>query len=60
MFKKLSDYIKNSIKELRKVDWPTKQETIRHTMVVIGVSIGVAIFLGIVDLVLTELVEKVI
>ncbi len=60
MFKKLVDYIKNSIYELKKVDWPNKQETIRHTLVVIGVSIGVAFFLGIVDLLLTSLLERVI
>ncbi len=60
MFQRLVDYIKNSIYELKKVDWPSKQETIHHTLVVIGVSIGVAIFLGIVDLVLTSLVERII
>ncbi len=60
MFQKLTDYIKNSIRELKKVDWPSKQETIRHTIVVIGVSFGVAIFLGIIDLLLTEIVERVI
>lgn len=35
--------------ELKKVTWPTRQETIRYTWAVIGISLGVALFLGAAD-----------
>lgn len=36
--------------ELRRVTWPTRQETMRLTLMVISVSIVIGIFLGLVDL----------
>jgi len=46
---KLINYIKESIEEMKKVTWPTKKETYNYTILVIGISIGVAIFLGFID-----------
>jgi preprotein translocase subunit SecE len=46
---KILTFIKESRAELRKVNWPTKAQTIKYTGLVIGVSLGVAIFLGILD-----------
>lgn len=46
---KLSNYIKESVAEMKKVTWPTKKETYNYTLLVIGISLGVAIFLGILD-----------
>jgi len=60
MFKKLSNYIKNSIIELKKVSWPTKQQAIRSTLLVITISLVVAAFLGIVDFILTKALQLVI
>ena len=42
-------YIKDSISELKKVTWPTKKQTTNYTIVVIALSIGIAIFFGILD-----------
>jgi preprotein translocase subunit SecE len=42
--------------ELRKVSWPTRQQTVSATVVVITVSFIVAFFLGIVDVVLARIV----
>ncbi len=53
-------YVKESWEELKKVVWPTKKETLNHTLMVIGISTGVALFLGVVDYLLTLGVEKVI
>ena len=38
------------ISELRKVTWPTRQETTRLTVLVLAVSIAIGIFLGIIDI----------
>lgn len=50
-------YIKESRQELTKVVWPTRPETIRHTLLVIGVSVGVGIILGFSDFIFTKLLE---
>ncbi len=50
---KLTNYIKESIAEMKKVTWPTKKETTNYTILVIGISIGVALFLGLLDYLFT-------
>lgn len=49
MTNKLTNYIKGSIEEMKKVTWPTKKETYRFTLLVIGISLAVATFLGALD-----------
>jgi preprotein translocase subunit SecE len=46
---KLTNYIKESISEMKKVTWPTKKETYNYTILVIGISLAVAAFLGALD-----------
>ena len=41
-------YIRETRGELRKVTWPTREEAWRLTLVVIGVSAAMAIFLGVI------------
>lgn len=43
---KLSEYIKGSAQEMKKVSWPTKKETKNYAFLVMGVSLAVAAFLG--------------
>lgn len=43
------EFMRESRTELRKVVWPTRKETTQTTLVVIGVVIMVAIFLWMVD-----------
>jgi len=43
--------------ELKKVLWPTKRQTLNHTLMVIGISLGLAIFLGAIDFGLNKLLE---
>lgn len=57
---RLVQYIKDSITELKKVTWPTRKETTNYTILVIGISLGVAIFLGVADFILTIGFEQVI
>lgn len=57
---KVVNYIKESKDELKKVVWPTKQELVRHTLIVIVISLVMAVFLGIFDFIFAEIVEKVI
>ncbi len=51
-------FLKEVKVELKKVNWPTKQETIKYTLIVIGVSLAVMIFLGGLDFLFTWLIGK--
>lgn len=53
-------FLKEVRDELQKVVWPTRDEVIRLTAVVIIVSLGVGLYLGGADFILTKLVELVI
>ena len=60
MFKKLIDYIKASVQEMKKVTWPTKKELTDYTILVIGISLGVAGFLGLLDFIFSKGLEFII
>ena len=51
----LSTYIKETRNELNHVNWPTREQTVRFTLLVIVVAIGTAILLGISDFVFSKL-----
>src|SRR3989344_4065712 len=40
MFTKLTTYFKETRLEMKKVNWPTRPETLRYTITVIAVSLG--------------------
>ena len=50
-------FIKEVRTELAKVTWPTRPDTIRLTIIVIAISIGVGIYLGGLDLLFTQLLK---
>ncbi|MFC1686336.1 preprotein translocase subunit SecE [Patescibacteria group bacterium] len=54
---KLSRFLKEAYRELKKVVWPTKKQAIRLTLIVTAVVIATAIFLGGFDLLFSELVR---
>jgi preprotein translocase subunit SecE len=60
MANKITQYLKDSKHELKKVIWPTKKQAINHTLLVIGFSLGLALFLGIIDFGLTKILEVVV
>ena len=47
--------IRNVIAELRKVTWPTREETRNLTIVVIGISAAIGTSLALIDVVLSSL-----
>ena len=58
MIKKITNFLKEVQIELKKVNWPTRQETIRYTLIVVTVSFVIAVFLGALDFVFTFLLER--
>ena len=60
MANRLIGYLQESHKELKKVVWPSKQEVTRHTILVIALSLGMAVFLGAVDLILNYILGLIV
>jgi len=58
MFEKLISYLKETRQEMRHVNWPSRQNTIRFTLLVIGVSAIVAVLLGSLDFLFQFLLGK--
>ncbi len=57
IIEKLIAYLRSSKHELTKVTWPSKQTTTRYSVLVITVSVVVAIFFGLLDYGLSEVVN---
>jgi preprotein translocase subunit SecE len=57
---KLVRYFYEAKEELGKVAWPTRREIVRSTLTVIGVSLGIALYLGALDFGFNTLLEKLI
>jgi len=60
MITKLVTFLKEVKLEIKKVNWPTRQQTIKYTLIVIGISTGVAAFLGTLDFIFIALLNKLI
>ena len=54
----ITSYAREVQQELLKVIWPTRRELTIHTLLVIGVSIGLAVFIGVVDYLATLGLEQ--
>jgi preprotein translocase subunit SecE len=57
---KIIKYVKETVTELKKVTWPSKQELIGSTMVTIYVSVILAVFIFVVDSGLSRLISLVL
>ena len=51
-------FLKEVRLEMRKVNWPTRQETIRYVFIVVGISAVLAAFLGALDFIFVALLDK--
>ena len=45
------------VDELKRVTWPTRQETLRLTLIVIVISLIIGAYIGIIDVVLAKMLE---
>lgn len=45
----LQQYIKDTVSEMKHVSWPTRRQTLVYTALVIGISIVVAAYVGLLD-----------
>ncbi|OGM98245.1 MAG: preprotein translocase subunit SecE [Candidatus Yanofskybacteria bacterium RIFCSPLOWO2_01_FULL_41_34] len=55
---KIIIFLKEVRVELAKVSWPTRSQTTLYTLVVIGISIFMAVFLGLMDFGYKTVIDK--
>ena len=53
-------FLKETYDELKEVVWPTRNEVIRLTLVVIAISILVGLYIGGIDYILTKITEFIV
>ena len=57
---RVREFVREVLAEFRKVTWPSRQELVNSTVVVIAVTVVLSLFLGGVDIVLARVVEWVL
>lgn len=60
MWQRFIAYLKESRVEFARVNWPTRQQTIRYTLIVIGFSLAMAMFLGALDALFALVIKQVL
>jgi preprotein translocase subunit SecE len=58
--RRAQEFVKEVMVEFRKVTWPTGQQLVNLTVVVIVVTVVLAFFLGGVDIALARIVERIL
>ena len=53
-------FISESYQELKRVTWPTREETMRLTLMVIAVAAAIGAFLSAVDLLFAKLIDVIL
>jgi preprotein translocase subunit SecE len=54
------EFFKEVVLEFRRVTWPTRQQLVNSTVVVLAVTVAIAFFLGGVDIGLARIVERIL
>ncbi len=57
---KATKFLKEVQTELKKVTWPTREQALRLTGIVVGVSLVVGLYIGVLDYGLTKLVGLIV
>ena len=57
---KIKSYFEESWRELKKVNWPTKPETVKRTVGVLTLSLFIALILGFFDFGLLQVMKLII
>jgi preprotein translocase subunit SecE len=60
IFDKIISFFKEVRLETKKVNWPTRKETIKYTVATLAITIVIAVFLGGLDFIFTTVLNKLI
>jgi len=59
MWKKVKTFLTDVKVELKKVNWPSRQDTIASTGVVVVVVLVISFYLGIIDILLSRMITSI-
>jgi len=60
IMEKITQFLREAYSEMKKVSWPSREQTIQYTTLVIVISISVALFLGVLDYMFGNFIKDVI
>ena len=60
MFQRIRQFFEDVRAEFKRVHWPDRHATLKSTSVVMGVSLVIAVYLGIADLGLSQVMQLLI
>ena len=60
MFKRARQFFEDVKTEFKRVQWPTREATVRSTSVVLSVSLVIAVYLGFADQILANIMRVII
>lgn len=60
VIERIQNYLRETLAEMKKVSWPSKEQTKNYSLLVIALSLGMAAFLGFVDYILNIGLETLI
>ena len=55
---RLFRFLKEVQLEMKRVNWPTRQQVVQNTMLVLAISIAVAVFLGALDFLFISILDR--
>ncbi len=59
MWKRVKTFLTDVRVELKRVSWPSRQDTIASTGVVVVVVLAISLYLGIIDILLSRMVSSI-
>jgi len=60
MIARIKAFLQESKQEFKRVNWPSRQETVRLTLIVIVISLAISAFLGLLDTGFTILLKQIL
>lgn len=56
----LTRYANETVQEIKKVSWPTQQQTVQMTVLVVAVSLVIGAYIGLIDYIFQSIISKVL
>jgi preprotein translocase subunit SecE len=56
----MPNYFKDVRAEMKHVSWPSRRQAAVYTAIVVAVSLGIAVYLGLLDYLFTTIIQKII
>jgi preprotein translocase subunit SecE len=58
MFGKMGEFFREVAAELKKVSWPSREETVASTGIVLLVTVIVSFYLGFIDVIISSVIRR--